>query len=449
MSSSSTEIGSPIGTGVGSSRTRLTATRARIRHGVIGVLIAGVVAALAAGIPEVSPVAAALAQEQKGAGNTVRPEVGKPIQAALDLLKSKRGRDALARVHEADAVPNKTPYEAYLVERVRGQAAAAAGDASAAARAFEATAASSAVSGAERLQFLAAAAGQYYVAKDYGRAAELGARYFKDGGTDRAIRTVYIQALYLGNDFAAAGRELLRDIQTEEQAGKAPAEDKLQLLASVYLKQRDNTGYANALEKLVAFHPKKDYWLAVVHSVGTRPGFSERLALDFARLKLATGTMRAAAEYIEAAQLSLQAGFPAEAKKIIEQGYTAGLLGTGPESDRHGRLRDMAAKNLAEDKKTPGQDDPQAASAKDGTVLLNAGFNYVLHGSSEKGLEMMEQGLRKGGLKRPDDARLQLGYAYHVAGQNQKAIQVLKTVQGGDGPASLARLWIIHLGRGS
>jgi len=423
----------------------MTGTQMRQRY--IGVLLAGLIIGLAGAVPDFAPSGSAHAQER--AGNTVRPEIGKPIQAAVDLLKSKRGKDALARVHEADAVPNKTPYEAYLVERVRGQAAAAAGDASSAARAFEATAASSAVSGAERLQFLAAAAGQYYAAKDYGRAAELGARYFKDGGTDRAIRTVYIQALYLGNDFAAAGRELLSDIKAEEQTGKTPAEDKLQLLASVYLKQHDNTGYANALEELVTFHPKKEYWLAVVHSVGTRSGFSERLALDFARLKIATGTMRTATEYVEAAQLSLQAGFPAEARKIIEQGYAAGLLGSGPESDRHRRLKDMAARNLAEDKKMLGQDDAQVASAKDGNVLLNAGFNYVLHGSGDKGLDMMEQGMRKGGLKRPDDARLHLGYAYHVAAQNQKAIQVLKTVQGADGTAALARLWVIHLGRGS
>jgi hypothetical protein len=419
------------------------------RQRCVGVLLAGLggLIVIAAAVLDFAPIGSARAQER--AANTVRPEIGKPIQAAVDLLKSKKGREALARVQEADAVPNKTLYEAYLVERVRGQAAAAAGDAIAAARAFEATAASSASSGAEKLQFLAAAAGQYYAAKDYGRAAELCARYFKDGGSDRAIRTVYIQSLYLGNDFAAAGRELLGDIQAEEQAGKTPAEDKLQLLASVYLKQHDNGGYANALEKLVAFHPKKEYWLAVVYSVGARSGFSERLALDFARLKLATGTMRTATEYIEAAQLSLQAGFPAEARKIIDQGYSAGLLGTGPESDRHRRLKDMAARNLAEDKKTLGQDDAQAAAAKDGTALVNAGFNYVLHGSGDNGLEMMEQGIRRGSLKRPDDARLHLGYAYHVAGQNQKAIQVFKMVQGADGTAALARLWVIHLGHGS
>lgn len=419
---------------------------ARGRYRLAGAVLAGMaIGAASLGFTALAPVGSAHAQEQK----TVRPEIGKPIQAALDFLKSKRGKDALARVQEADAVPNKTPYEAHLVERVRGQAAAAAGDASTAARAFEATAASSFASGGEKLQFLGAAAAQYYLAKNYGKVAELGTRYFRDGGTEKSIRTLYIQALYLGNDFAAAGKELQRYIQAEEQAGKPPPEDQLQLLANVYLKQHDNAAYANALEKLVAYYPKKDYWAAVVHSVGSRPGFSERLALDFARLKLATGTMRAATEYIEAAQLSIQAGLPAEAKKTIDLGYAAGLLGTGPEADRHRRLKDMAAKNLAEDAKTLGHDDAQVAAAKDGTALLNAGFNYVLNGNAAKGLEMMEQGMRKGGLKHPDDARLQLGYAYHVAGQNAKATQVFKSVHGGDGPASLARLWIIHLGRGS
>lgn len=416
----------------------------------IGVLLAGLGAGIGfvgTAVPHFALIGSAHAQER--AGNTVRPEIGKPIQAALDLLKHKRGNEALAKVHEAEAVSNKTAYEEYLIQRVRGQAAATAGHAADAARAFEATAGSSAISAAERQQFLAAAAGQYYAAKDYRRAAELGARYFKGGGTDRATRTVYIQALYLGGDFAAASRELLRDIEADEQAGKTPAEDKLQLLASVYLKQRDNAGYATALEKLVAFHPKKEYWAAVVYSVGTRSGFAERLALDFARLKLATGTMRTATEYVEAAQLSLQAGFPLEAKTMIEQGYAAGLLGTGPDADRHRRLKDMAARNLAEDQKTLGQEDEQAAAANDGAVLLNAGLNYVLNGRAEKGLAMMEQGMHKRGLKRPDDARLHLGYAYHVAGQNKKAIQVFKTVHGADGTASLAHLWVLHLGRGS
>ena len=109
----------------------------------------------------------------------------------------------------------------------------------------------------------------------------------------------------------------------------------------------------------------------------------------------------------------------------------------------------MAAKSLAEDKATLGQDDAQLAASKDDSALFVTGLNHVLNGGAGKGLAMMEQGIRRGGLKRPDDARLQLGYAYQVAGQNQKAIQIFKTVQGEDEAASLARLWIIHLRRGS
>ena len=424
-------------------------TATRIRHGIGLIAFACLAAAIVLAMHGGSPLAWAHAQEQKGAGNTVRPEIGKPIQAAVELIKNKRGREALARVRDAESVADKTPYEAYLIERVRGQAAAATGDASVAARAFEATAASSAASSAERLQFLGAAAGQYYAAKDYGKAAEVSARYFRDGGTDKAVRTVYVQALYLGNDFARAASELLKDVQAGEAAGKPPTEQQLQILANAYLKQRDNAGYRGALEKLVAYYPKKDYWLSAVHDVAGKAGFSERLALDLARLKLATGTMRTATEYVEAAQLSLQAGYPAEAKKLIDLGYSAGLLGTGPDADRHKRLHDLVARNLTEDKKTLGQDDAQLAASKDGSALFNTGLNYVLNGSGNKGLEMMEQSIRKGALKRPDDARLQLGYAYHVAGQNQKAIQVLKTVQGADGTAALARLWVLHLGRSS
>jgi len=240
---------------------------------------------------------------------------------------------------------------------------------------------------------------------------------------------------------------LLVDVQTEESAGKTPKEEQLQLLANACLKQRDNAGYGNALEKLVAYYPKRDYWQAVMYSVSSRPGVADRLALDLARLKLATGTMRTANEYMEAAQLSLQAGYPGEAKLFVDGGFTAGLLGTGPDAERHRRLRALTMKSLAEDRLD--EEDAQAAAARDGNVLLNTGLNLVIRGHADKGLPMMEQGLRKGGLKRPDDARLHLGYAYHVAGQRQKAIQTFKSLQGTDGAAALARLWVIHLGHAS
>jgi hypothetical protein len=132
----------------------------------------------------------------------------------------------------------------------------------------------------------------------------------------------------------------------------------------------------------------------------------------------------------------------------MERGYKAGLLGTGPEAERHKRLRALVDKDLAEDRKKIVQD--EAAARKDGKTMLNDGFNYVLHGMAAKGIEMMEQGLKTGsGLRRPDHAKLQLAYGYHLAGHNQKATAVYRTVQGNDGAAALARLWISYLRRAS
>jgi Flp pilus assembly protein TadD len=56
----------------------------------------------------------------------------------------------------------------------------------------------------------------------------------------------------------------------------------------------------------------------------------------------------------------------------------------------------------------------------------------------------MERGIRKGGLKHPDDARLHLGIAYLRAGQKEQAVRAFKSVQGTDGVADLARLWALY-----
>src|SRR5438477_1355351 len=392
--------------------------------------------------------ASALAQETGAGGQTVRPEIGKPIQAAIELLKSKKGKEALAKVREAQAVGDRTPYENYLIERVLGQAAAAAGDPTTAARAFENVASSPASPEGERRQFFAAAASQYYLMKNYAKTAELAARYFKDGGTEKSVRTIYVQALYLGNDFAGAAKELMKDLEAEERDNKTPTEEQLQLLANSCSQIKDAACYGKAMEMLVAHYPKRDYWLSVIYGIATRPGFSERLALDLARIKIETGTMRGADEYLDAAQLALQEGFPMEAVRIIDKGYASGVLGTGPEAARHKRLKDMAAKNLAEDKKALARDESQSVAGKDGRALFNEGFNYVLLAKPEQGLALMEKGIRDvKAFRRLEHAKLELGYAYHLAGQNQKAIQVLKTVQGTDGAAALARLWVIRLSR--
>jgi hypothetical protein len=369
----------------------------------------------------------------------VRPEVGRPLQAAQEAIRSGKFKQALDKVREAENVGGRTANENYLIERMRLAAASGAGDVETAARSFEAVGAR--VPAADKLRMIESLTGAYYRAHDYSKAMQWGQRYFREGGTSGSIRTLLIQSQYLAGDFAGAAKELRTEIEQAERGGSAPGEDRLKLLVNATLKLNDTNGYVWALERLVTYYPKKEYWVDLLARLQRKPSFSDRLALDTYRLSLATGSMSAANDYMEMSQLALQAGFPNEARQVIDKGFAAGVLGAGKEAERHKRLRELVAKKVDEDKKELPDKLTEAEAAKDGTALVNTGMNLVFNGDKARGLALMQSGIAKGNLKRPDDAKLHLGIAQLAAGDNSRAIASLREVKGNDGTADLARLW--------
>src|SRR5258705_9132032 len=381
--------------------------------------------------------ASAAVAQQKGDG--VRPEVGKPLQAAQALLKQRKGREAMAEIAKAEAVPNRTAYENQIIGQMKAAAASASGDNDATIRANQALLDSGKVSGREATTLVQSIAVAHYNKKEYGEAARWTQRYFKEGGNDPAMRSVLLQSYYLGNDCSSVNK-MLAGAGEERRA----SEEELQILANCYLRQNDTGGYVGAIEKLGGAYPKKQYWTDLLARVQKKPGFSDRLGVNVYRLRLATGNLTSTNDYLEMAQLALQAGVPAEAKVIVDQGYEVKALGQGTEGGRHQRLPDLVMKDLAESQKNRAKDEAEALAAKDGNELVKVGLNYVYEGKPEKGLSLIEQGIKKGGLKRPEDAKLRLGEAQIYAGQKSKGVQTLKTVQGSDGTADIARLWILN-----
>ena len=65
-------------------------------------------------------------------------------------------------------------------------------------------------------------------------------------------------------------------------------------------------------------------------------------------------------------------------------------------------------------------------------------------GQAEKAVELIEKGIAKGGLKRPDDAKLRLALALTQAPKTRaKGLQMLRTVTGADGTADVAKLYAV------
>jgi outer membrane protein assembly factor BamD (BamD/ComL family) len=385
----------------------------------------------------------ALAQE------SLRPEVGKPLQAAQELIKTGRYKEALGKVHEAEAAGARNANETYLIERMRIAAASGAGDADTAARSFEALNATGRVSGPDKLRMIESIASTFYRSQQYAKSMQWSQRYLREGGNSPAIRTMLIQSQYLSGDFAGATKELMVEIQGAERAGGAPAEDRLKLLLNAASKQGDNNAYVFAMEKLVTYYPRKEYWVDLLSRMQRKAGFSDRLSLDAYRLSLATGSMSAAADYMEMAQLALQADLASEGKQVIDKGMSSGALSTGAQADRAKRLKALVDKKLAEDAASRADDERQAAAAKTGDAMVGLGLNLVYAGQAAQGVQLMQQGIAKGGLKRPEDAKLHLGIGQLAAGDKAKAQATFKTVQGTDGTADLARLWALYARRGA
>lgn len=377
---------------------------------------------------------------------TVRPEIGKPLQEAQKLIAEKKYRDALEKVRAAEAVKDKSAYESFATLQLRGVAAKGAGDYETAAKSFEALVATDRLQGKDKLNFLEEIAVDYYSLKDYPKSIQAAQRYFREGGADNQIHTLVAQSYYLTGDYVGTVKELQAQIQTEEKASQTPPENLLVMLADAAHRQKDDAAYTAALERLVRSYPKKDYWTNLIVELRRKPGFPSRLDLDVGRLKLAVGAARAAEDYLETAQLALAEAFPGEARRTVEKGYADGVLGTGSEAERHKRLKDLAAKKAEEDQKTLDQSVKEASAQKSGNALVNTGLDYVGYGQFDKGILLIEQGIAKGELKFPEEAKLHLGIAYLTAGQKAKAVQTFQTVS--PDPASavsdLARLWAIH-----
>jgi len=372
----------------------------------------------------------------------LRPEVGKPLQQAGELLKAGKAKEALAKVREAESAPNRTAAEQLTIDRMKAAAAQRAGDNATAVQALESVAGK--VSGAELGQIAEQLAAAYAQQRNNGKAVEWMNKALQAGNNSASLKQLQSYLQSTSGDYSAIAKDAGAAVAAAESAGRRPDEGDLLRLADAQQRTGNTNGYVVTLEKLLANYPKKDYWNAFLSRLPRKSGFGDRFALDVMRLKLATGTLTKTEDFMEMAQLSLQAGLPTEARRIADQGFKAGALGTGAEAARHQRLRDLAVKQEAESKAALATQAAEAGNEKTGDDLVKVGYAYVSMGEADQGIALIEKGIAKGGMKRPEDAKLRLGMAQLQSPKTKAAAtQTLRSIKGNDGVADIARLWLI------
>ena len=376
--------------------------------------------------------------------NAVRPAFAGPFSAAQELLKNGNGTAALAKLKELDAVPDQTPYEKYLVLRVRAPAEYTINDFNAAATDFEAVLVNPLLPADDRLVMMKSLAGIYYSSEQYPKAAQAIQRYLDAGGNDAQMRELLPQAQYASKDFPAAAKNFRAAVDAEYAAGRVPSEKLLRLEYSSYMGLKDEVGVVSAMEHLAVNYPKADYWRDLIPRVREIDNFADRLVIDYYRLKTQVLGRVDDRERLNYAALAARAGYPGEAKRVLDDAAATKPF-TGADLADANRLRPEVNKAAAADVAQQAANEASARSAKDGNALVSQGLLEAANDNAAKGAQLIEQGIAKGGLKQPEDAKLHLGYAQARAGRDADALKTFQSITGTNGQAALAHDWILYL----
>ena len=385
-------------------------------------------------------LAAGLAQVQV-AQAAVSAAVAKPLKEASDLVRAGKSKEALAKLN---GVTGSGPEDTYMLARIRGAAYQSMHADGEAAQQYEMAFGTGHVPPAEAGRLATTVAGIYAQQHNNAKAMQWIDKAKAAGYSGSDLRQIQDYVQGSSGDYGQIARENAAKVQAAEAAGRRPQEDDLLRLADAYRHTNNKAGDLQVKEKLVLNYPgNKQYTSIYLADLPGKANFSARFSLDLLRLRLASGNLTAAADYVEMGQQLLQAQLPAEAKMVVDKGYAAGVLGTGAEASRQQRLRDLVNKSAADAAASLAKRTADAKAGKTGDDLVQIGAEYASMGKYDEGIALIQEGIAKDSLKHPEDAKLRLGVAQLQSGKGKAAAaKTLRTVQGTDGAPEIARLYV-------
>src|SRR6267143_1666849 len=336
-------------------------------------------------------------------------KLGKPLKEAHDDLNAKKYADAIAKLREAEGIAGKTSYDQHLINDMLGFAYARTGNYAEAAKAWEAELDDGFAPQSEiptRVRQLAEA---NYQIKNYDKAIEFGTRAIKGGFADEELRTLVGQAYYLKGDWKGTLHFEEGLVDTQIKNGQTPKSESLQLLLSACVKLNDSACETRALEKVVTYYPKPDYWYQLLFTMRQQTTGNDANTLQTYRLMSEVDVLKNPEDYTEMAQLALEAGSPGEAQRVLEKGIGKGVFTDPRAKAKNQRLLESAKKAAATDQASLQRIEKEADAAPTGAKNVGLGLAYLGYGQYDKAADALGKGLAKGGLRNESEARLLLG----------------------------------------
>lgn len=214
-------------------------------------------------------------------------------------------------------------------------------------------------------------------------------------------------------------------------------EDWYVLLNFAYYQEENFRKVIEIQKTLLVSWPKKNYWFSLAGAY-TELGQDTNLTNAYAAAHT-QGMLEKESELVTMAQLYMQRETPYLAAKLLEKEMAAGRIA---KDGKNYRLLSQAWQLAQEDKKAIPALQEAARRTEDGELDVRLGNTYLNIGEYSECEKAVATGIRKGGLKSPDNAQISLGMCLYNQRKYQSGIEAFQAAAKTERSRRVANQWI-------
>jgi tetratricopeptide (TPR) repeat protein len=281
----------------------------------------------------------------------------------------------------------------------------------------------------------------YFVQERWQDGIDAMLKWFEMTDTPNANAYVLLsQGYYQLQDYDKALDNIEIAIRDFEDKGRIPKEQWYNLARFLYAEKNMIDEATETLRELITFYPKKQYWVQLSFMYSEQNQEGKQLAtMDTAYVQ---DLLEKDGEYRNMASLFLNAEVPYKAAQVLREGFEEEIV---EDNSKNWELLAGALRQAQEVKDAIPAMEKAASKSDDGDLYARLGNIYLDAEENEKAIEAIEKGLQRGGVKRPDNARLVLGMAYFNTEQYQKAREAFRAAGRDERSKKYATQWIAYL----
>ena len=248
---------------------------------------------------------------------------------------------------------------------------------------------------------------------------------------------LYAQNLYQVNRFPDMIKPIETAMDVARKRDKPVKEDWYVLLNFAYFQQEDYRKVRDIQKILLVNWPKKRYWFSLAGAY-TELGEENNLVASYDAAHT-QGMLERESELVTMAQLYMQAEVPYKAAKLLEAEMEKGRVSRNA---KNFRLLSQAWQLAQEDEKSIPALKEAARLSNEGELDLRLGNAYLNLGRYTECVTAVRAGLRKGGIKSPDNAQISLGMCLYNQQKYNAAINAFREARKTRRSTRIADQWI-------